>query len=319
MHYMQSCPCCTMPASTHYPALISPFILHYALKQTVNDVKLLICDQCTFRWFDQRYDEDELARLYQGYRGPAYLKARHKYEPWYTQKANDTMGHSLEEINSRINLMTDFISPQVDMTKVENVLDYGGDKGQFILPAFGKHKYVYEVSGVKPVAGVTSLSSKEILEKRTYDFLMICHVLEHVPDPRSILDSVLPLLASSESYLYIEVPYEGYDLRWISQSNRYAAYLRLFSKLPGIRTGCDFYSTLFRVKYGIIPPLGFIKMHEHINFFTQQSLATLLERAGYNVLRCEIKGKHNADTFGKTLLALAQKKNTGKLTASNYS
>jgi hypothetical protein len=48
----------------------------------------------------------------------------------------------------------------------------------------------------------------------------------------------------------------------------------------------DFWSTAVRVKFGFIPPLGFAKQHEHLNYFDVGSMAKLASTAGLEVLDC---------------------------------
>ncbi len=48
----------------------------------------------------------------------------------------------------------------------------------------------------------------------------------------------------------------------------------------------DFWSTAVRIKFGFIPPLGFAKQHEHLNYFDAPSMATLVSKAGLEVLEC---------------------------------
>ena len=64
---------------------------------------------------------------------------------------------------------------------------------------------------------------------------------------------------------------------------------------PWLLRAVDLYSTYFRIRKGIIPPLGFLKASEHINFFTPQSLEALMSRMGFQVLVCQalpIKGAY---------------------------
>lgn len=292
MNINNTCPCCGAVGTGGYPALIASFILSYVLNNEVSDVKLLVCNACQCRWFNSRYEDEELERLYKGYRGDAYFRVRHKYEPWYTAKANKYIGYSDKEITKRKKIMVDFIKQEIEIGNIDKILDYGGDKGQFIPENVGKNKVVYELSGVAPVTGVEAIAEEGMLSQHKFDFIMVCHVLEHVPDPKSILEQIGKLLSSEKSWLYIEVPYEIYGLSFVPKNRYYNCYLKILAKTRYILMVLDFYSTLFRIKAGFIPPLGFIKMHEHINFFTKESFFELLRKSGFEIKKCEIISKN---------------------------
>ncbi len=58
-------------------------------------------------------------------------------------------------ISSRAQALGEYLRRRVPAeVLVGRVLDYGGDRGQFIPPAVGATKYLYDVSGQPPVEGV---------------------------------------------------------------------------------------------------------------------------------------------------------------------
>jgi len=46
----------------------------------------LKCDACELLFLDIRFDDDEMNRLYSGYRESDYNRMREKYEPGYTER-----------------------------------------------------------------------------------------------------------------------------------------------------------------------------------------------------------------------------------------
>ena len=76
------------------------------------------------------------------------------------------------------------------------------------------------------------------------------------------------------------------------RSYRGADYLQLLAKSPRLAMLMDFYSTACRIKFSLVPPLGFVKLHEHISFFNEQSLVALGRRAGQEVLVCQTEKIH---------------------------
>jgi len=270
--------------------LVSPFIAAYVLHKMPELTRLLACKDCGFRFFETRYDADEVAGLYLGYRGPNYFRSRHRCEFWYSKKTNDAIGSDSREIATRRAGVMAYLTKHVDASKIEKILDYGGDRGQFIPEQIGKERYVYEISKAQPVQGVTNLSERSQVAGRSYDLIMLCHVLEHCSDPIEVLNDIKALTRNGKErpLFYCEVPLEVYDLRWVGTSRFYETYLAMLSAVKPLLYAIDFYSTTARVKFGVIPPLGFLKQHEHINFFSVASLTALMNRAGFQVLGCDI-------------------------------
>jgi SAM-dependent methyltransferase len=306
MYIEKRCFCCDGTDFKEFGALIAPFVASYIWKTSPRVTLLLECRSCGFRFFQERFSKDEIARLYADYRSERYWKARHACEPWYTRAINDGIGGSPAEITFRKKLSGSFIKEHSLGASMASVLDWGGDRGQFIPDDFA-NKYVFDVSGVQPLDGIVAISSERELGGMHFDVVMLAHVLEHLSDPRSVLQTIRPKLAAG-GLLFVEVPYERYDLRFAKRSSAFTSYLGIVAAHPGkLLMALDFFSTACRVRFGVVPPLGFPKLHEHINFFNEASLSKLLEATGYRVLVSRIAPEAKSVVgFQGVLLALAQ-------------
>ena len=306
MYRIDCCPCCRSIDLASLPAVVAPFLARYAVGAPPSRCALLECRNCDFRFFDSRLAADEIARLYSGYRGEEYFRARHRCEFWYTRKFNAGIGHDPQAIAARRQCVETLIRAHVDPQSVQSVLDYGGDEGQFIPESLGKEKYVFELSDAVPIRGVTKIESEERLRGRRFDLVMLCQVLEHCSDPCETLQAVRKLSGGTPALCYVEIPYERVDLRFAGRSRLYQRYLGALLRLPPALTLVDFYSTLFRVRQNVVPRLGIIKCHEHLNFFNEKSLDALLRRAGFEVLTCTTTDVPTYLASGKILQALAR-------------
>lgn len=282
----RSCPCCDGADFEAYPALVSSFIASYVLGSPPPPTRLLECRACSFRFFEDRLTPAEADRLYAGYRGDRYFRERHRHEPWYTRKVNDAIGGDDAVVAERRGALDRFVRAHVNIGAVDDVLDFGGDRGQ-LIPAIGQRRFVYEISGVRPVDGVVNIASAEALRGRSFDLVLLCHVLEHCSEPTSVLAEVRSLMRTNGSMLYVELPYERVNLRWLGKRAPYRAYLGAIRRVRPALLALDLYSTLFRVRFETLPPLGFVRMHEHLNFFDERSLGRLLERSGFDAVTIE--------------------------------
>ena len=134
------------------------------------------------------------------------------------------------------------------LTLPVTILDWGGDSGE--NTPFSLHSrvvHIYDISNTTTVPGAKLISKREA-ESQKYDLIVLSHVLEHVPYPAEVLSSVSKSM-SKQSVLYIETPCE-----LIMRSD---------------------------------DPLKFQKKkhwHEHINFFSKNSLLNLIDRGGLKLL-----------------------------------
>jgi Methyltransferase domain len=281
MYRIEHCPCCDSQNLHRWPATVSPFIATYACSSKPEPCDLCECRSCTFRFFDSRMTGEEISRLYAGYRGDDYYNARHACEPWYTRAANDGIGGDTHEITSRKQNLTDVLG--IHAKSITTVLDYGGDRGQMIPDTLGRERFVYEISDAPAVDGVQRITK---LDGKKFDFVMLAHVLEHCSEPKDMLNTLKPLL-HDESLLYLEVPFERPTMRLAGSGSLQRSYLNMLLSMGPALKLVDFYSTVARVKFNTIPPLGLQKCSEHLNFFTPASLKALLERNGLELIKSD--------------------------------
>ena len=297
------CPCCGGRPAQAWPALIAPFIASYALQSVVAPCQLLECGACELRYFDGRFDSTEMNWLYSGYRSEAYFQARHHHEFWYTRRHNQGTGHAPAILSTRKSATEEFIRAHADPGRLNRVLDYGGDSGQFIPDGVGQDREVFDLSDALPVPGVKRIADEQSLELGAYDLVLLNHVLEHSPEPGKQLLRVAQLLKPGIGILHVEVPFERYHLGRSSQGNGQGRRLAFLARHPALLRWADFYSTLFRVALNRVPPFGFPKLHEHINFFSERSLRVACDVVGLQVVAFEIANRGH----GKVLAVLARR------------
>jgi len=257
MKDVHACIVCNSKELVALKAAVHPFIAERIWKKPPFELDLLICKRCGFIFFDPRPSNDELSVLYAGYRGVAYQQARQKHEKEYTPEFNRMLGDC--HLNAhRKTMLSSIIQENTDTSKIHSVLDYGGDRGQFIPPDFSDaEKYVFEISGLKPISGVKSIMKLSESKHRKFDFIMCCHLLEHVPYPSQIIRNI-KRFAQKDTIFYFEVPYEIPVAMpdAIKFGNPKLAAFPIIMRVP----------QLYNCVVALRPALC-IKMHEHINFF----------------------------------------------------
>jgi hypothetical protein len=192
MYRIDQCPCCDGRELDAYPAGIAPFIAEYALDGSNAPTRLFRCRACSFRFFEHRFTDEEAARLYAGYRGERYFQVRNRHEPWYTRTFNTQLsktGGVAERRETIAALVRAHHAP------IRSILDYGGDRGQFLPDLAGVERFVFDISGVPAEPGVTAFSSAAQVEGRTFDAVLASQLLEHVSDVSAVLQHIRALAA----------------------------------------------------------------------------------------------------------------------------
>ena len=293
---VSSCPICASTKVYTYQAIVSGFLAERIWEKEPGDVQLCHCRVCGFTYFNPRLESDELKRLYNGYRDSEYQKMRQRYEPKYTEEFNAALGSDPQELRLRKDLLREYLKLEIKLDDIKSVLDYGGDRGQFIIDELSNAKrYVYEISGIPPEPGIESLLSIEECKKRRYDLIMCCHVLEHVPDPLGELSQIVDL-ADTETMIYIELPYDTpfKELRALMSRRLRLSDLMSFSPVLAV----------IITRFSSVKP----RMHEHINFFNGASLHKTLTSFDLDVLQLDVPDAEIGPMHIRIVRCLARKK-----------
>lgn len=158
------------------------------------------CSHCSFVGSVDRFDQQENANLYTGYRGEEYTRIRNICEPEYQNisKFVDPMYRENRQIG-----IQKLIKQHVDISQIHQVLDYGGDNGSMIPDCFqSAQRYVFDLSGIETLPDIKKYTPDT---KKTFDFLICGHLLEHESDPEDLL-AKLKKCAHSDSWIYFELP-----------------------------------------------------------------------------------------------------------------
>ena len=217
-------------------------------------------------FYNPRLDDADLRSLYGNYRSEEYQRMRFASEPWYTAKFNaDLASPSHYEI--RRAKLAPILRQYVDERKIKRILDYGGDRGDLVVGLFdGAERFVYDISGIPAAAGVTSIHDPASCKA---DLIINSNVLEHVGFPRLLVSEILQA-APKGGLVYLEVPCEfPFGLARIAR--RLAQIGVIAIRRPAL---AQF----------VARPASLYMMHEHINYYSERSLATLMSSCGGNVI-----------------------------------
>lgn len=230
--------------------------------------------------------------MYRNYRNDEYLNRRRKFEPWYTKRINDSIGHSEVTLEHRRTHLMGLLTEAIESGQAESpsrVLDVGGDEGQFI-PELGtiEKKAVLEVSDVSRMSDVDQIQDWEEAQRFRPDLIMMCHVLEHTDGARDLVDSAAKCLSRS-GLLYVEIPLDAPDrLPRFLKSSVNRSYTSFLARHPLFFTVADLWGLVTRRLIGTVLPGAVVKQSEHINFFDYRSVSTVLENAGLEILSSSI-------------------------------
>lgn len=213
-------------------------------------VEMQVCSHCSFIQTKIPFRDEDINRLYIDYREPSYHNERIKYEPTYAAIAS-AVGYDQTEIRTRTTALNSFLERALPTHDFSTILDYGGSDGRF-MPNLKASKFIYDVSKLEPLPGITRIDSES--ELGTYALVLLAHVTEHVPHPLNLIRKLRSYVQPG-GYLYIETPHD------VSDEKRTAL-------LQG--TG--------RLQIGI---------HEHINSYCAPAVSALLMSAGFEVVAIE--------------------------------
>lgn len=289
-----ACPICGDRSGRRHAAPLAPFIRAWVHPDWPWPVcSFRCCQGCGLGFFEQRFDASEMARLYGNYRSNDYLVCRRRFEPWYTAALNQA-NLSPGVIAARRSLLEAYLQQQLPEPEADRVIvDLGGDAGQFIPTALGTACYVLESSDREPWPGVSRIDSLEAVVPAEQLLLICAHVLEHLSDPVQFLDGHLQQARGKAPrvVLYLEVPLERFRFGPGTGSSLYRAYLELLQRpwLQGLWKPLDLLSLVARRFLGVVVPPLFLKLHEHINCFSEAALRRLIERLDLRLIDLQVR------------------------------
>lgn len=269
MKSVSACLACGTPISHSVAALVSPFLAKRIWGRNAFPVALIDCANCGFAFFNPRLEAEEEARLYAGYRDAEYQRIRHGCEPWYTERFNANL-ESPEFLANRRAKIREVLHKQLNGRPVHKILDFGGARGEVVLDLLPNAiPYVYDISRVAPLKGITACPNLPDCLRQQVDLVISSNALEHVGYPGEFLAQVKQV-CTPNTLFWIEVPQE--------QPFGIKLALRRI-----IQTGV---LTITRpsIAVSLLRPGLTHLMHEHLNYFTRESLNKLLTRSSWTVL-----------------------------------
>jgi len=253
-------------------AVVSPFLARRIWNRPPFPTVLVCCGCCGVRFFNPRLEPEEEERLYAGYRGPEYQKCRQAAEPWYTPRFNASLTDAAF-LQARRARVAEILRRHLPENRPYRILDFGGAHGELVKDLLtGCVPYVYEISHVEPLDGVTACTTLEQCQRHEFDVILCSNVLEHVGFPRTIIEQI-QRVATPRTLIWVEVPQESPFSR-SQMLRRIAQEVILLALRPqlGLR---------------LLRPGGLCWMHEHVNYFDVGSLKALFQAVGWDVLAAE--------------------------------
>jgi len=202
---------------------------------------------------------------------------RQASEPWYTPRFNADLA-SASSYETRRAKLAPILRRHAGQRKISRILDYGGDRGDLVVGLFdGTKVFVYDNSGISAAAGVTATADPAGCKA---DLIINSNVLEHVGFPRRFLDEILKA-TPARGMVFLEVPCES-PFR-LDRIVRRVAQIGIMALTHPALVG------------SILRPASLFMMHEHINYFTEQSLVSLMRSCG---LGETVSGSYSSDGRG---------------------
>lgn len=259
---VSECVICSGPLVRRKRALVAPFLAKRIWSRKPFCVALVQCEACRFLFYNPRLEDDDLGRLYRDYRLEEYQKMRHASEAWYTAKFNFDLASPASYAKRRA-VLKPILRQHLNGRKVGRVLDYGGDRGDLVAGLLeGTEAFVYDISGIAAAEGVTSISEPAACRA---DLIINSNVLEHVGFPRKVVTDTLAA-APENGLVFFEVPCEvPFGLYRIARRVAQMGVMAVTRPAVGLR---------------VARTASLYMMHEHINYFTEPTLVTLVQNCG---------------------------------------
>ena len=261
-----ACVCCDSSGITKFPAILMPFVADRAfgwVPATIDSSWGLqtIPEGCAYSLCNSLFCRDcGLIFLDIRFDDSALSRLYAGYRGEEYTRLRDTYepGYRIRNDGLQCGItylddVEEFLRPL--LPKKLNVLDWGGDTGVNTPFKNGSNSvHVIDISEVTPIPGISRVNFEEALANR-YDLVVCSNVLEHTPYPGLTLSKISKVM-DENSVLYLEVPHE--------------VLMRTYATGP----------ERLRAKR---------HWHEHVNFFTDKAVQSMVRSSGLEVLKFEDK------------------------------
>jgi hypothetical protein len=217
--------------------------------------QIRVCRNCGFVGPHMAYAFNQLLGMYADYRSETYNRDRCRVEPSYVQ-VKDVVGKSRQEIEARLANVDTLLDQHVDVSGIRSVLDWGGGEGKFIPPKLADRSVTILDVSTESLANPAYRRVDQVPGNTKYDFLQLCHVLEHVTEPFALTKEALSHV-NAGGIVYLEVPQDKTD-----------------AELGLLLNGSN------RVKH---------VLHEHVNLYNARSLEMLGRALGLQAVHVSTK------------------------------
>lgn len=255
--------------------LTSEFFSRRAFDADVEECSTNECVQCGLQFQSLGFSDTDVARYYEGYLDERYFEQRNRSEFFFTRRKFEAL-HEERNSDARLAALYSYLSSFMNWGENGRslaILDYGGGSGHLISELPGK-RFVFDLSGDVPDPKVLAISESQLVEK-SFDLVVCAQVLEHVTDPVELYRRLYSLVAPG-GMLYVEVPFNETWRDWAGDNKLRDRVLSFARRHRTFMIGLDVYGTAFRLGCRVLPPLGFVPVREHLNFFSLSSLEHLV-------------------------------------------
>lgn len=174
----------------------------------VTDIR--VCQDCSFIGPEVDYSYKKLSALYLDYRSNTYNLERSLFEPSY-EKIKHCVGKSEIEILVRLKNLDAIVERYIDIAKMINIADWGGGEGKFIPTSLQeKQVWIIDISNESLTNNKYHRIEDPKEKDAQFDYVQVCHVLEHVSSPYKFMLEVLEHV-NHGGYVYIELPQDKSD------------------------------------------------------------------------------------------------------------
>ena len=210
MKTINYCVCCGSARLEVFPATMWRFVIDRMTggesNQPLIKCRYVHCLDCSFAGSDLRFSQEEEFRYYKNYMKEEYINHRCSYDEGYGLRGILNFLNTEQYKEMRRMPITQVLQNVLDFSKIESVLDFGGDTGE-LIPNELAHakKFVTDVESRAIGNGVISVTSPS--ESGLVDLVICGHTLEHVSYPMELIKNLKSYLKPG-GWIYLEIPKE---------------------------------------------------------------------------------------------------------------